>query len=158
MCVCVAIPVRVNVIAFPVSLVTVRYCVREDAISCKDSQLFMPSVSPVAVRNDPTDWRLRSKNKPRRDDVSCSRPQPTTPLAANQRADRVAQPGAIIPPVLELLQARWRQSSRRWLRRRSPVYSKSSYAAGTLESSEGGVLECKSQKNACLFSCKRPAP
>ena len=34
----------------------------------------------------------------------------------------------------------------------------SSYAAGTLESSEGGVLECKSQKNACLFSCKRPAP
>jgi hypothetical protein len=49
-----------------------------------------------------------------------------TPLAANQGADRVAQPGAIIPPVLKLPQATWRQSSRRWLRRRSAVYSKSS--------------------------------
>jgi hypothetical protein len=101
-------------------------CAREDAISCKDSQLITPSVSAVAARNGLTDWRLRSKNKPRRDDVGCSRPQPTTPLAANQRADRVAQPGAIIPPVLELPQATWLQSSRRWLRRCSPGYSKSS--------------------------------
>ena len=52
--------------------------------------------------------------------------QPTTPLAANQLADRVAQPGAIIPPVLELPQATWLQGSRRWLRRRWPVYAKSS--------------------------------
>jgi hypothetical protein len=36
---------------------------------------------------------------------AAARPQPTTPLAANQRAARVAQPGAIIPPVLELPQA-----------------------------------------------------
>ena len=45
-----------------------------------------PSVSAVAVTNGLTDWRLRSKNTPRRDVVGCSGPQPTTPLAANQRA------------------------------------------------------------------------
>ena len=33
-------------------------------------------------------------------------------LSTNQRMDRVAQPGAIIPPVLELPQAAWRQSTR----------------------------------------------
>jgi hypothetical protein len=33
--------------------------------------------------------------------------------AANQRADRVAHPGAIIQPVLELPQTPWLQSSRR---------------------------------------------
>jgi hypothetical protein len=38
-------------------------CAREDAISCKDSQLITPSVSAVAARNGLTDWRLRSKNK-----------------------------------------------------------------------------------------------
>ena len=43
------------------SLVTVRYCAREDAISCKDSQLITPSVFGVAARNGLTDWRLRSK-------------------------------------------------------------------------------------------------
>ena len=41
------------------SLVTVRYCAREDAISCKDSQLITPYVFPVAIRNSLTDWRLR---------------------------------------------------------------------------------------------------
>ena len=41
------------------SLVTVRYCAREDAISCKDSQLITPSVFPVAIPNSLTDWRLR---------------------------------------------------------------------------------------------------
>ena len=65
----------------------------------------MPSVFAVAALNGLTYWRLRSKTKRRRDDVGCRRPQPTTPLAANQRADCVAQPGAIIPPVLELPQA-----------------------------------------------------
>ena len=39
------------------------------------------------------------------------RPQPTTPLAANQRADRVAQPGAIIPPVVELPQTTRRHTA-----------------------------------------------
>src|SRR5687767_596249 len=48
---------------------------REDAISCKDSQLITPSVSAVAVRNGLTDWRLHSKNTPRRGNVGCSRPQ-----------------------------------------------------------------------------------
>jgi hypothetical protein len=54
------------------SLVTVRCCAREDAISSKDSQLITPSVSAVAA-NGLTDWRVRSKNTPRRDDVGCSR-------------------------------------------------------------------------------------
>ena len=85
-------------------------CAREDAISCMDSQLITPPFPPSRHVTVLTDWRLRSKNKPRSDDVGCSRPQPTTPLAANQRADRAAQPGAIIPPVLELPQATWLQS------------------------------------------------
>ena len=67
------------------SLVAVRDCAREDAISCKDSQLLTPSVPAATGRSRST-------------------------------------PGAIIPPVLKLLQATWRQSSRSWLRRRSPVY------------------------------------
>ena len=65
------------------SLVTIRDCAREDAISCKDSQLVTPSVSAVRHVTALTDWRLRSKNKPRRDAVGCGRPQPTTPLSAN---------------------------------------------------------------------------
>jgi hypothetical protein len=38
---------RRNILA-DFSLVTVRYCAREDAISCKDSQLITPFVSAVA--------------------------------------------------------------------------------------------------------------
>ena len=38
-------------------LVTVGYCAREDAISCKDSQLITPFVSALAVRNGLMDWR-----------------------------------------------------------------------------------------------------
>ena len=56
--------------------------------------------------------------------AAAGRSQPRC-VQLTQRADRVAQPAAIIPPVLELPQATWRQSSRRWLKRRSPVYSKS---------------------------------
>lgn len=43
------------------SLVTLKCCAGEDAISCKDSQLITPSVSAVAARNGLTDWRLRSR-------------------------------------------------------------------------------------------------
>ena len=45
------------------SLVTVRYRAREDAISCKDSQLITPFVSAVAVGNGLMDWRLGSSAK-----------------------------------------------------------------------------------------------
>jgi hypothetical protein len=61
------------------SLVTLKCCAREDAISCKDSQLITPSVSAVAARNGLTDLAITLKNGPRRDDVVCSRPEPTTP-------------------------------------------------------------------------------
>ena len=61
--------------------------------------------------------------------IDCSRPQSTTPLAANRRADRVARPGAIIPPVLALSQATGDMAAEQPLFSCgdcSPVYSKSS--------------------------------
>ena len=54
--------------------------------------------------------RLGSTPEDRRDIGINGRSQPC-PLAANQRADRVEQPGAIIPPVLESPQATWRQAA-----------------------------------------------
>jgi hypothetical protein len=98
-----------------------------------DAGHFEQAADILASRNvtAPMDWRLGSKNKARRDDGVCIRRQSTTRLAANQRADRVARPVLSSLPVFELPQATWRQSSRRWLRRRSPVYSKSSCTHST---------------------------
>ncbi len=38
-----------------------RYCAREDAISCEDSERLTFSVTPVVVRNDLTDWRFEEQ-------------------------------------------------------------------------------------------------
>ena len=62
------------------SLVPSGNCAREDANSCKDSQLITPSVSAVATRNGLTGWRLRSKNTPH-----------VTTLAAAGRSQRAAR-------------------------------------------------------------------
>ena len=56
----------------------------QERFSCKESQLITPSVSAVAARNGLTDWRLRSKNKPRRNDVA-SRSQPRRERLTNVR-------------------------------------------------------------------------
>ena len=98
---------------------------REDAISCKDSQLITPSVSAVAIRNGLTTGGYVQRTH--LDVITLAaggRSQPRRSQLTNGRIGIAA--GAIIPPVLELPQVTWQHSSRRWLRRRSPVHSKSS--------------------------------
>jgi hypothetical protein len=80
------------------------------------------SVAPaVPVGKGLMDCRLGTTNEPRHDDVGRSRRQPRRPQLTNGRIVNCSQ----VLFSASAGRARWRQSSRRWLRRGSLVYSKS---------------------------------